>query len=197
MSTHTPVLDQPIDSNVYSHTAWKLDPTHSAVHFGIRHMVGRVRGTFAVTEGTLQQGDPTLAGSVLDVVIDAASINTNAADRDAHLRSADFFDATNYPTMTFHATEFIPKVDGAIEIPGALTIRGTTRPVTLHASDGGRAKDPWGNLRAGFEATTTINRSDFGLTWNAALEAGGFLVGEKVTITLEAEFVWQGPGSSN
>lgn len=186
-----------IDFTAFTNTEWKLDPSHSNVQFTVRHLVSRVSGTFSGVAGTLHQGGADLRGSVVDIVIDKTTVNTGSPDRDNHLRSADFFDAAVYPTMKFHGAEFIPTGDDTFDVKGTLTIRNVELPVVLHAIDSGRIKDGWGNLRAGFQATTVINRHDFGLNWNMALEAGGMMVGEKVTITLDVQFVWQGAGTAN
>lgn len=186
-----------LDRALYANTAWKLDPTHTNVQFSVRHMMSRVTGTFKDPAGVLHQGAADLTGSTMEITIDAATINTNTPDRDTHLRSADFFDVATYPQIIFTGTEFIRTGEETFDVKGRLTMHGVTRDVVLNATDSGRAKDPWGNVRAGFQATTTVNRSDFDLKWNAALETGGVLVGEKVTLTLDTEFVWQGPGTGN
>lgn len=165
---------------------WNFDPSHSTVGFSIRHLViSKVRGRFTKWSGTVVvEGDAPVSA---EVVIDAASIDTAEAQRDAHLRSPDFFDAERFPTIGFKSTGYS---DG--QLVGDLTIHGVTRPVTLAVESNGRGKDPWGNERIAFEATTSINRKDFGLTWNQALEAGGVLVGEKVDITLEVQAIKAG-----
>jgi polyisoprenoid-binding protein YceI len=173
-----------------SSTRWDVDTSHSDVSFTVRHMVvTKARGRFTKWNGVIDfdEADPTR--SKVDVRIDAASIDTGHADRDAHLRSADFFDVENHPHLTFKSTG-IERVEGdRYRIAGDLTLRGVTRPVVLDAEMGGLAVDPWGSRRAGFSARTQVNRKDFGLTWNQALETGGVLVGEKVDIALEVEAV--------
>ncbi|MFT3888707.1 MAG: YceI family protein [Arachnia sp.] len=162
-----------------------LDPTHSALSFITRHaMVTKVRGSFEQFEGKAVVDGSNPAATTLEVSIQTASVNTRNADRDAHLRSADFFDAEQFPTITFVGTGYA--IDGdVVEVTGDLTIRDTTHPVTFPLEYQGSAKDPFGNTRVGFEGSTQVLRSDFGLTWNAALETGGFLVSDKVTLELE------------
>ena len=168
---------------------WDIDVGHSAIHFWVRHMViSKVHGRFARWSGALELdlADPTR--SSVDVRIDAASIDTQVADRDAHLRSADFLDVANHPELTFRSTR-IEKAGEGYRVVGSLTLHGVTREVVLDAEFSGTGKDPWGNERAGFSARTVLDRKEYGLAWNAALETGGLLVGEKVEITLEVEAV--------
>ncbi len=168
---------------------WDIDVAHSAIHFHVRHMViSKVHGRFARWSGAIQldTADPTR--SSVEVTIDAASIDTQVADRDAHLRSADFLDVAKYPNLTFRSTR-IEKVGAGYRVTGELALHGVRREVVLEAEFAGTGKDPWGNERAGFAARATLDRRDYGLTWNAALEAGGVLVGEKVEITIELEAV--------
>lgn len=171
---------------------WKIDTTHSGIHFSVRHlMVSRVRGTFGRWQGALRlgDGDGDLARAGVRVDIDAASIDTREPKRDEHLRSPDFLDVAAHPSITFESREVEVVADDQLRLRGDLSIRGVTRPVTLEVEHGGRARDPWGGERIGFSATATVDRRDFGLTWNMALEAGGVIVGEKVTITIEIEAV--------
>jgi polyisoprenoid-binding protein YceI len=169
---------------------WNIDTTHSGIHFSVRHMVvSKVRGRFASYGGTVRIDDEDLARSTVDVSIDAASIDTGVADRDTHLKSADFFDAEKFPELRFQSTKIEKLGDSAYKLSGALTIRDVTRDVTLLVDYGGRAKDPWGNERAGFTARGTLDRKDFGLHWNQVLEAGGVLVGDKIEIDIELELV--------
>ena len=169
---------------------WTIDTSHSSVNFKVKHLgVAKTRGRFTQFEGTVEVGENPRATSV-DVRIDAASVDTHDAGRDEHLRSDDFFAVDRHPHLTFRSSS----VDGSGEdwtLEGELTVAGVTRPVTLDVTYEGVATDPWGGTRAGFTATTKINREDFGLTWNAALEAGGFLVGKTVSIELEVELVRQ------
>jgi polyisoprenoid-binding protein YceI len=169
---------------------YNIDPTHSSVHFSVRHlMVSNVRGEFSKLSGTIRVDTDNLANSSLDASIDATSINTREPDRDAHLKSADFLDVEKFPAITFKSTKVTPHEGGAT-VAGELTIHGETRPVTLDVE--GQAteiKDPWGNQRIGLSATAKLSRKEFGLTWNAALEAGGVMIGDEVKITIDVEAV--------
>ncbi len=172
-------------------TTWKIDPAHSSGDFKVKHMmISHVKGSFAGISGTLTEHATDASLSSVDASIDLTTISTGDAQRDGHLKSADFFDAEKYPTMTFKSTAVNKKGEGEYAVTGDLTIHGVTRPVTF-AVEGPSApgKDPWGNTRIGLSATTKINRKDFGLTWNSALETGGVLVGEDVAITLEIQFI--------
>jgi polyisoprenoid-binding protein YceI len=171
---------------------WEIDSSHSGILFSVRHMViAKVRGQFSRWSGTLSAEHGDLSKATVDVVIDASSIDTGVADRDAHLRSADFLDVAHYPDITFRTTGTDDLGDGRLRVAGELTIRGVPRPVTLDVEFVGRAKDPWGNERAGFNARASVDRKDFGLTWNQVLEAGGVLVGDRVDIEIEVEAVRQ------
>ncbi|MBN9684155.1 MULTISPECIES: YceI family protein [unclassified Corallococcus] len=168
-------------------TTWNIDTTHTGIHFSVRHMVvAKVRGNFTKFSGTLTLDDANPAASAVSVSIEAASIHTGVEQRDNHLRSPDFFDVEKFPALTFQSTKVEPS-GKHLKVTGQLTIRGISREVVLEAEQLGIAKDPWGNTKAAFEAKTSINRSDFGLTWNQALEAGGVLVGEKIEIALEVQ----------
>ena len=170
---------------------WTIDASHSEVGFSVRHLgISKTRGRFGTFTGTLQVDAENPANSSVEVEIDAASIDTKDAGRDEHLRSADFFDAEQFPTLSFRSTA-VRGTGSDWTVEGELTIRGVTRPVVLETELVGLQKDPWGNDRVGFAATTEVNREDFGLTWNAALETGGFLVGKNVKIDLEVEAVLQ------
>ncbi|MCR2813416.1 YceI family protein [Microbacterium sp. zg.Y1090] len=170
----------------YKAGTWVLDPSHSEVTFSVRHMmISKVRGTFDVKSATIIAPENPLEVSVV-ASADVASVNTNDEGRDAHLRSADFFDAENHPTLDFVSTG-VRVENGDFLVDGDLTIRGITRPVTFDLDFGGFGVDPWGNYKAGATAKTVINREDFGLVWNAALETGGVLVGKDVTITLDLQ----------
>jgi polyisoprenoid-binding protein YceI len=163
---------------------WNVDATHSEVGFTARHlMVSKVRGQFKDFAAVVTVGQP-FEQSTVEAAVQLASIDTNNADRDTHLKSSDFFDVENNPAMIFKSTKV---TDSALE--GDLTIKGITKPVTFDLEFGGISADPWGGTRAGFEATTEINRKDFDLTWNVAIEGGGVLVGEKVKIALDVELV--------
>jgi polyisoprenoid-binding protein YceI len=170
---------------------WDIDVAHSAIHFHVRHMViSKVHGRFARWQGAIQLDTEDLARSSVEVTIDAASIDTQVADRDAHLRSADFLDVEKHPQLTFRSRRIEP-AGGGYRVVGELELRGVKREVVLDAEFSGTGKDPWGNERAAFSAKASLDRRDFGLVWNAALEAGGVLVGEKVEITIELEAVKQ------
>jgi polyisoprenoid-binding protein YceI len=180
---------------------WEIDSGHSGVHFSVRHMVvAKVRGKFARWSGVLRAEDGDEGRASVDVVIDASSIDTGVADRDAHLRSPDFLDVAHHPEITFEAERSEKLGPDRLRVPGALTIRGVARPVILDVEYAGRTKDPWGHERAGFTARTSIDRKDFGLTWNQVLEAGGVLVGDRIDIEIEVEAVKQaedGAGESS
>ena len=172
-------------------TTWNIDPVHTTVEFKVRHMmITNVKGQFTGVTGVLTLDEENITNSHAEASIDAASINTREADRDTHLKSADFLDVEKFPTLTFSSTSVIRKGDGELQVEGDLTIHGVTRKVVF-AVEGPTApgKDPWGNTRIGWTATTKIKRGDFGLTWNAALETGGILVGDEVTITFDVEAV--------
>ncbi len=170
--------------------AWNIDTSHSEILFAVRHMmISTVRGQFTKFSGNIVLDEANPANSRVDVSIDVASINTRDEKRDGHLTSADFFDAATHPTITFKSTKVEVTGTNAGKIHGDLTIKGVTRAVVLDATFTGKAKSPWGTTSAGFNARTTINRTDFGLTWNVALETGGILVGEEITITIELEAV--------
>jgi polyisoprenoid-binding protein YceI len=171
---------------------WEIDSSHSGIHFSVRHMVvAKVRGQFARWSGSVLVEDGDLARAKAEVIIDTSSIETGVADRDKHLKSPDFFDVAGFPEMTFKSKGVAKQSDEALRVTGDLTIRGVTREVVLDVEYAGRTKDPWGNERAGFTATTTIDRKDFGLTWNQALEAGGVVVGDRVSIEIDVEAVKQ------
>lgn len=169
---------------------WTLDTTHSGISFSIRHMVvAKVRGRFGSWTGSVKLDEQDLTRSELDVQIDASSIDTGNAQRDTHLRSADFLDVEQFPTLRFQSTRLESAGGERFAVIGNLTIHGVTREVTLDVERGGQGKDPWGNQRIGFAATTSILRSDFGLTWNQALETGGLLVADRVDIELDVQAV--------
>ncbi|WP_194422242.1 YceI family protein [Microbacterium abyssi] len=175
-----------IDVPGYRSGTWTLDPAHSEVTFSVRHMmISKVRGTFGVKSATLVAPENPLEAQV-QASVDVTSIDTKDEGRDGHLRSADFFDTETFPTMEFVSTGARVQ-DGDFFVDGDLTIRGVTKPVSFEFEFGGFGQDPYGNYKAGASASTTINREDFGLTWNAALETGGVLVGKDVTITLDLQ----------
>lgn len=171
---------------------WQIDSSHSGIQFTVRHLViAKVRGQFSRWTGSLETPGRDCYRASLNVAIDASSIDTGVADRDAHLRSADFFDVERYPEITFTSTAVTQAAADRLRVTGALTIKGVTRDVALEVEVLGQAKDPWGNERAAFSATTAIDRREFGLTWNQVLETGGVMVGERVHIAIEIEAVRQ------
>lgn len=175
-----------VDVPGYKAGTWVLDPAHSDVTFSVRHMmISKVRGTFGVKSATITAPENPLEARI-EATVDVASVDTKDEARDQHLRSADFFDVENYPTMTFVSTG-VRADDGKFLVDGDLTLRGVTKPVTFEVEFGGFGTDPYGNYKAGATAKTVINREDFGLTWNAALETGGVLVGKDVTIELDLQ----------
>lgn len=171
-------------------TAWKIDPVHTHVQFAVRHMmVSNVKGVFAKTSGTVTLDEADFTQSQIEVEIDVASLDTREPQRDNHLRSADFLHAEKFLAILYRSTQIVPSGDG-YAMTGDLTLHGVTRPVTLAVeAPSAPAKDPWGNLRRGFEAAGEISRKDFGLVWNQVLETGGVAVGDKVKISLEVELV--------
>ena len=171
---------------------WEIDSSHSSVHFSVRHLViAKVRGAFTRWSGTVQVPDGDFSKATVAVTIDASSIDTGVADRDGHLKSPDFFDVAQHPELRFVGARVQPRSGNEIDVVGDLTIKGITREVVLRVEQHGQAKDPWGNVRAAFTAKITIDRKDFGLTWNQALETGGVLVGDKVEIEAEVQAVKQ------
>ena len=171
-------------------TTWKIDPSHSHIEFGVRHMmITNVKGRFTGVEGTVQIDETNLEKANVDVRIDAATIDTREPQRDAHLRSADFFNVETFPHITFTSKQITGRSGNEFKLVGDLTMHGVTREVVLDVTEEGRGKDPWGGERLGFSAVTKVKRSDFGLTWNQALETGGVLVSDDVKISLELEFV--------
>lgn len=169
---------------------YNVDPAHSEIGFSVRHMMfAKVRGQFKTWSAKLAYDAANPAKSTIEVDVDTASIDTREAQRDGHLKSGDFFDAEKHPKMTFKSTKIEPAGTGKYKVTGDLTIRGVTHPVTLDVEQTGAGKDPWGNDRLGFAAHGSINRSDWGLKWNQALEAGGVLVSDKVDIEVEAQVV--------
>ena len=164
-----------------------IDRSHSEVAFQVRHLLSKVRGRFSDFSGTIQYDEARPENSRVAVSIQARSIDTAEPDRDKHLQSADFFDAEKYPTLTFESTSVTPRGGDIYDVAGDLTIHGVTRRVVLPASFLGTAQDPWGNTKFVFEAELSLNRKDFGLNWNAALETGGFLVGDEVKVMLSIQ----------
>ena len=180
-----------IPQTTTSTTTWNIDPAHSLAEFKVKHMmIANVKGHFSKVAGVLVHDESDRTKSRVEATIEAASIETRESQRDTHLKSADFLHVEKFPTLSFKSNDIKVADDGELKVQGDLTIRGVTRKVTF-AVEGPTppTKDPWGNTRIAVSATTKINRKDYGLTWNAALETGGILVGEEVAITLEAEFV--------
>ena len=170
--------------------AYSIDSAHASASFAVRHlMVSKVRGHFSRVTGAITMPGKGLIPLAIEAEIEAASIDTREPQRDAHLRSEDFLHAEKFPKLTFVSTSIESRDDSRFDVHGELTIRGTSRPVTLEAETQGRGKDPYGNDRVGFEARTKINRKNFGLTWNQLLETGGVTVGDEVEITLDVEAV--------
>ena len=173
---------------------WDIDLVHSSIGFTVRHLVvSKVRGRFTRWSGTIRMDENDLTRTQVDIAIEPASVDTGVGQRDNHLRSPDFFDAEKHTTMAFKSTRVEQAKDGALKLVGDLTMHGVTRPVTLEVEQAGTQKDPWGGLRAGFSARASLDRKDFGLTWNQLLETGGVVVGEKVDIDIEVEAVKQLP----
>jgi len=179
-----------LPSFVFAST-WTIDPDHSSVGFKVRHMmVSSVKGSFDKHTGVVELNDNDITKSKVEVTIATNSVNTNVQKRDEHLRSADFFDVNKYPTMTFVSKKVVSSGKDTLKVIGDLTLHGVTKEVVLDVEGPTKeSKDPWGNLRKGVTAATKINRKDFGLAWNKALETGGVAVGEEITITLEIELL--------
>jgi polyisoprenoid-binding protein YceI len=174
-----------------STTTWKIDPAHSSAEFKVKHMmISNVKGSFSGISGNLIEDTADPTRSSVEASIDISTVSTGDPQRDGHLKSADFFHHEEHPTMTFKSTTVEKKGEGEFAVTGDLTVHGVTKPVTFEVEGpSAPGKDPWGNTRIGLSATTKINRKDFGLSWNAALETGGILVGETVQITLEVQFI--------
>ena len=171
---------------------WAIDPGHTVAEFGVKHlMLSTVKGRFTGVSGAIELDESDISRSRVDVVIDVGTVNTHDEKRDAHLRSDDFFAAEQFPQITFKSTKVEQNGKDRLNVSGNLTIRGVTLPVTLEVEFNGRATAPWGSEVIAYSAATTINRKDFGLTWNVALEAGGVTVGDKVKISIEAEAIKQ------
>jgi len=172
-------------------TTWNIDPVHSVAEFKVRHMmISNVKGQFTRLQGVLVLNEADITNSHAEASIEAASIHTRDEQRDGHLKSAEFFDAEKFPTLSFKSTRISRLASGELAVTGDLTIHGVTRSVVFNVEGPSPAtKDPWGNTRMGLSATTRINRKDFGLTWNSTLETGGVLVGDEITITLEVQFL--------
>ena len=173
-------------------TTWVIDPSHSEIAFKVKHlMISNVKGSFSEFNGQLFTDGDDFSTSEIDFHINPASINTGAADRDGHLKSPDFFDVENFKEITFTSGKLVKTGDDEFALSGNLAIKGITQPVKLEVEFGGLMTDPWGNEKAGFTLNGKINRKDFGLTWNAALEAGGVLVGDEIRISCDVELAKQ------
>jgi polyisoprenoid-binding protein YceI len=175
-------------------STWEIDPNHSAAQFAVRHLaISTVRGAFTKMNGTVQFDDKDVSKSSVEVTIDAASVDTRVADRDKELRSDHFFDVEKFPTLTFKSTKVEQETAGKLKVTGDLTIHGVTKQVVLEV-EGPTApvKDPWGNQRAAANASTKVNRQDFGVKWNAKMDNGGWVVGDDVDITIDVEMVQKG-----
>lgn len=173
-------------------STWAVDPTHSLVEFAVKHlMISTVKGRFGDVKGTVQYNESDPKQSRVDIEISIATIDTHNEQRDAHLRSPDFFDADKHPLMTFKSKRIDGDINSEFKLTGDLTIRGNTREVTLEGEFQGRARDPWGGERMGFNASGKINRKDFGLHWNQALDAGGWVLGDDIKISIDVELVKQ------
>lgn len=171
---------------------WTVDPTHSSIDFSVKHMmIAKVKGTFHTFEAQIDADPADLTSANISISVDLSSIDTRNSDRDAHLRSGDFFDADTHPKMTFQSTSVAKTSDGEYDVTGDLTIRGVTRPVTIAATFEGTGKDPWGNVKVGYSAVGSIKRSDFGLTYNAVLETGGVMISDEIKISIELEAIQQ------
>lgn len=167
---------------------WNIDVAHTNINFTVSHMViSEVTGTFKEFEGTVFASKEDFSDAQINVIIKAKSINTDSNDRDNHLRSGDFFDAEQHPLLTYKSTSVVAKGNGNLQFIGDLTMRGISKPVILDIKYKGQAVNPWGQLVAAFKGTTTLHRKEWGLSWNAALEAGGFLVGEEIELNLNIE----------
>lgn len=169
--------------------AWNVDKVHSEVSFQVRHFVSKVRGRFGDFSGTIRIDAAKPEASSVEFTIRTASIDTNEPKRDAHLKSPDFFDAEKYPEIRFVSKRVVPKSDTSYDVAGDLTMHGVTKEVTLPVTFHGVAKDAWGGERAGFETGTTLNRKDYGINWNKALDQGGFMLGDDVTVSVNIEAV--------
>jgi polyisoprenoid-binding protein YceI len=185
-------------SAAFGQSTYQIDPSHSAAQFSVRHlMISNVKGEFSKVSGTIVYDAKNLNGSKVDAVIDATTVNTREAKRDEHLKSPDFFDVAKFPTLAFKSKQVFKGANGKIQVKGDLTMHGTTKEVVLTLDNApAEVKDPWGNQRMGVQATTQVNRKDFGLIWNQALDGGGVAVGDQVSITLDIEAVKPKPATA-
>jgi polyisoprenoid-binding protein YceI len=178
-------------------SAWEIDGSHSSAGFSVKHMmVSNVNGSFNVKSGAVNVDDKDITKSTVEAVLDATTVNTGNAKRDEHLRKDDFFDTAKYPTITFKSTKVEKAGEGKLKVSGDLTMHGVTKPVVLDVTGPSKeSKDPWGNTRTGVQATTKLNRKEFGLIYNSALETGGVAVGEEVTVNLDLSLVKKQPAA--
>ncbi|PJN90777.1 YceI family protein [Bacillus sp. mrc49] len=171
-----------------TNTNWTIDPTHSTIEFSVKHMmIAKVKGSFNKFSANISADPTDLTTAEIDFTVDVASIDTRNADRDNHLRSADFFHVENNPTLTFKSTKIVKTDDDEYDVTGNVTLNGITKEETFAITFEGQGKDPWGNEKAGFSGKGKVKRSDYGLTYNAALETGGVLIGDQITLTLDIE----------
>lgn len=171
-----------------TNTKWIVDPTHSAIEFSVKHMmIAKVKGSFNKFEASILANPSDLTTAEIDFTVDVSSIDTRNADRDNHLRSADFFDVEKNPTLTFKSTKIVKTDEDEYDVTGDVTLNGVTQEETFNITFEGQGKDPWGNEKAGFSGKGKVKRSDYGLTYNAALETGGVLIGDQITLTIEIE----------
>ncbi|MEP9404956.1 YceI family protein [Peribacillus frigoritolerans] len=171
-----------------TNTKWTVDPTHSAIEFSVKHMmIAKVKGSFNKFEASILANPSDLTTAEIDFTVEVASIDTRNADRDNHLRSADFFDVEKNPTLTFKSTKIVKTDEDEYDVTGNVTLNGVTKEETFSITFEGQGKDPWGNEKAGFSGKGKVKRSDYGLTYNAALETGGVLIGDQITLTIEIE----------
>jgi polyisoprenoid-binding protein YceI len=177
---------------------YEIDSAHSGAHFTVKHlMVSNVRGEFGKVTGTVNIDEKDITKSTVEATIDASTINTREPKRDEHLKAPDFFDVAKYPTITFKSTKVAKAGQGKLKVTGDLTMHGVTKQVVLDVDGPAKeAKDPWGNIKSGASATTKLNRNDFGLTWNKALETGGVVVGEEVNVTIDLELLKKAPAAA-
>ncbi|WP_285767836.1 YceI family protein [Peribacillus sp. SI8-4] len=167
---------------------WTIDPTHSTIEFSVKHMmIAKVKGSFNIFSANISANPTDLTTAEIDFNVDVASIDTRNADRDNHLRSADFFHVEKNPTLTFKSTKIVKTDDDEYDVTGNVTLNGITQEETFAITFEGQGKDPWGNEKAGFSGKGKVKRSDYGLTYNAALETGGVLIGDQITLTLDIE----------
>lgn len=181
-----------VSTGLFAQTKWSVDPVHSSVKFSVSHLViSEVEGQFKTFDGSINTKSADFSNADISFTVDVNSIDTDNENRDKHLKSADFFDAGSYPQMRFQSTSFKKVSGNKYILKGNLTLRGVTKPVTFNVTYGGTAKDGYGNTKAGFKASTVINRFDYGLKWNNLTEAGGATVGKEVSIDLKLEFTQQ------